>query len=128
MNAAKAVILILIGMTLYQGLIFIFEPSVNLDKKVLDIPLSNQIYLVGYRENSANATSGFRYDFYVVDKDQELTSPFLITSTPNVQIQPSSPTSFNVTVKGNIFKFTNVVWINNASGLIPISVALHATP
>lgn len=126
MQKVKAISLVFLGVLLAYAGSYLFQPSVNLDQKVLDVKLSDTLSIVGYRNNSGNATVAYTYNFYVKSQTNKLPQPFLVTATPKLDIDVISDKSFSASLTGKIYKFTNIVWVKEGDQLVPINIEMHA--
>lgn len=126
MRKTKAISLIVLGGLVTYFAINGFTPQVTLDKKVLDVPVSESVSVVGYRNNVGGATIPFRYHFYVRANESPLTTPFLISGTPDVDITARDSHSLMIKMTGEIFQFTNVVWVKDKQTLEPIHIQIDA--
>ncbi|OOE81498.1 hypothetical protein BZG73_13725 [Salinivibrio siamensis] len=126
MRKTKAISLIVLGGLVTYFAINHFTPQVTLDKKVLDVPVSESVSVVGYRNNVGGATIPFRYHFYVRANESPLTTPFLISGTPDVDITARDSHSLMIKMAGEIYQFTNVVWVKDKQALEPIHIQIDA--
>ncbi|MPY01371.1 hypothetical protein [Salinivibrio sp. VYel4] len=126
MKKLKAISLIVLGGLVTYFAINHFTPQVTLDKKVLDVPVSESVSVVGYRNNVGGATIPFRYHFYVRANESPLTTPFLISGTPDVDITARDSHSLMIKMAGEIYQFTNVVWVKDKQALEPIHIQIDA--
>ena len=127
MQKVKAISLIVVGFILAYASSKFFEPGTNLDKQVLDVAMSNSLSVVGFRNNSGNATVGYRYNFYIKSNGVELSTPFLVSDTPSVDIKVEGARQVSITISGKVYQFTNVVWIKDSGKLVPIKIDFVAS-
>lgn len=127
MQKIKAISLILVGIVLALAFNQWLEPSVNLDKLVYEQPINSDVMIKGFRNNSANATSGFSYNFYIVGRDEEVGTPFLITNTSEIQFDSIDKTAFSVAVKGKVYQFHNQLWVRVEDKLIQLHMNFSAS-
>ncbi|CAM3527054.1 hypothetical protein VA7868_02283 [Vibrio aerogenes CECT 7868] len=126
MQKTKAISLILLGVLLTLAGHYLLQPEVNLDKQVFNKPISETLSVVGYRNNTGNATAGFSYFFYVMSQGDDLPEPFLVTDTPEIQVTPDNHQAFTLTVKGKVYQFTNLIWVKEDGKLVPVSIMFKA--
>lgn len=127
MQKVKAISLIVLGFVLAYASSKFFEPEVNLDKQILRVVMSDSLSVVGFRNNTGNATVSFRYNFYIAADGEELSTPFLVSDTPNVDIKVLDMKHLSITISGKVYQFTNVVWVEVNGKLVPIKVDLIAS-
>lgn len=128
MQKVKAISLIVFGFLLAYASSKLFEPETNLDKQILDVAMSNSLSVVGFRNNSGNATVSYRYNFYIKSDGVELSTPFLVSDTPNVDVKVEDVNHLSITISGKVYQFTNVVWVKGNGKLVPIKIDFIATP
>ncbi|MEX0335909.1 hypothetical protein [Vibrio tubiashii] len=126
MQKIKAISLIAIGVVIAIAASEVLQPEVKLDKQVLDIPISDTVSIEGFRNNSGGATVGFQYYYYVTDAIQERQAPFLITDSQKLDINVTSEKAFSISVEGNIYQFTNIVWVNDGQRLTELNISFEA--
>jgi hypothetical protein len=125
MQKVKAISLVFLGVLLAYAGSYLLQPSVNLDQKVLDVKLSDTLSIVGYRNNSGNATVAYTYNFYIKSQADKLPPPFLVTGTPTLDVDVRSDKSFSADLTGKVYKFTNIVWVKEGEQLVPINIEMH---
>lgn len=128
MQKVKAISLIVFGFLLVYASSKFFEPETNLDKQILDVAISNSLSVVGFRNNSGNATVSYRYNFYIKSDGVELSAPFLVSDTPNVDVKVEDVNHLSITISGKVYQFTNVVWVKSNGKLVPVKIDFIATP
>lgn len=127
MRKIKAIILISVGFLLAYFGYAIFLPQVDLDKRVLEVALSRTVSVVGFRDNTGNATVPYRYNFYVQTEGAKISTPFMVTDTPDVHIAATGQYAFDIIVTGKVYQFTNVVWITENDELLPLNITMNAS-
>lgn len=127
MQKIKAISLILVGIVLALAFNQWLEPSVNLDKLVYEQLINSDVMIKGFRNNSANATSGFSYNFYIVGRDGKVGTPFLITNVSEIQFNSIDKTAFSVAVKGKVYQFHNQLWVRVEDKLIQLHMNFSAS-
>lgn len=90
------------------------------DKTVTEIELPDKLLVIGYRNNSGGATTGFTYHYFFTRDENR--SQFLITSKP--AIVDYKDDSLMITTKGRILSFSNTFLSNEKNH---ISIMLKST-
>ncbi len=122
MQKVKAISLVLFGFLLAYASSKLFEPKTNLDKQILNVAMSNSLSVVGFRNNSGNATVSYRYNFYIKSDGVELSTPFLVSGSPKVDVKVEDVNHLSITISGKVYQFTNVVWVKDNEELIPVKI------
>lgn len=122
MQNVKAIGLILFGFLLAFVGSKVFEPETNLDKQILNVAMSSALSVVGYRNNSGNATVGYHYNFYIQADGAELTTPFLVTGSPEIDVQVEGVNRIAIRFKGKVYQFTNLIWVKDKEKLVPVKI------
>ncbi|BFM48513.1 hypothetical protein [Marinomonas sp. THO17] len=128
MQKVKAISLVVLGFLLAYASSKFFEPETNLDKQILNVSMSTSLSVVGFRNNSGNATVGYHYNFYIKSDGVELSTPFLVSDTPNVEVNVEDVNHLSITISGKVYQFTNVVWVKDNGQLAPVKIDFIATP
>lgn len=126
MQKIKAISLVALGAFIAIAVSHVFRPELELDKQVLEIPISDTVSIEGFRNNSGGATVGFQYYYFVTDVNEDRQEPFLVTDSDRLDIKVINDTAFSVSVEGNIYQFTNMVWVDDGEQLTAIDISLEA--
>jgi|GEM_PF-4643946 len=126
MQKIKAISLVGLGAVMAILASNFLQPALKLDKQVIELPISETVSIEGFRNNSGGATVGFQYYYFIRDVNDERQKPFLVTDSEQLEFNVLSDTSFTVSVKGNIYQFTNLVWADDGEQLTALDISLEA--
>lgn len=121
MQKARAIKLATFAIIAIAAFVYIMvtpSTSPNYDQEVARVLLSDDMQIVTYRNNQGGATVPFTYHVFLLGRGETLddSAPFLVTSTPNIEVATTDSDRVAIEVTGDVLEFTNRLWVKNADG------------
>lgn len=130
-RAIKLAICAIIAIATFVYIMATPSTSPSYDQEVARVLLSDDMQIVTYRNNQGGATVPFTYHVFLLGSGETLdeSSPFLVTSTPNIEVTTIDSDHVAIEVTGDVHEFTNRLWVKNADGdlyQIAVDFTAHA--
>lgn len=118
MQKAKAIKLAAFALIAVAYAMVALKASPNYDREVLRVQFSDDVRIVAYRNNQGGATVPFTYHVFLLGSGESVDdkAPFLVTSTPDIEIEVTGEDHVVIEVTGDVHEFTNRLWVKNADG------------
>ena len=103
--------------------------SNSFDKEVFSLAINEHSKVIGLRSNRGGATVPYTYHYFYLDADAnapEKQTPFLITSTDDVNIQKTGTDRIVIRMDGKIFSFENEAWTQVGNPLSALKIDINA--
>ncbi len=102
----------------------------HFDTQVLSVAINENSKVVGLRSNSGGATVPFTYHYFFLDTRSSTPNgqtPFLISSTDDVEVIKTGIDRIEIQMKGEIYSFKNEAWTRIGDELAALKIDIIAS-